>query len=316
MNEIVEYENDLNKIKLGLLTEKEQDLFFTLIYKARGQDTENINLDFLELKHLIEVKHNDRFINHLTELSIKLLQLTQTVKLPDGKIVIFNLFNRFVIDPNQSTLTIKVSEDFKFILNDLKQFTVLELKQLIKLKSKYLKTIYRLLSQFKSSAWLEITIEDFKNILEIPETYKMSDIDKQILNPCLIELSECFKNLKIEKKKKGVKVSSLRFTWSKKLQKKEKIDLLTSKEKQLKETGVYIKPSCSYEEIEEAHQVKKDLISEADKPAPSFTKEQEERAIKILCEERGVSLSFLENLKKKMVSAYIHTIKEALKNNE
>lgn len=302
MNEIVEYENDLNKIKLGILTEKEQDLFFTLIYKARGQETENINLDFLELKHLIEVKHNDRFLNHLTELSIKLLQLTQTVKLPDGKIVIFNLFNRFIIDPAQSKLTIKVSEDFKFILNDLKQFTVLELKQLIQLKSKYLKTIYRLLSQFKSSAWFEITIEDFKTILEIPDTYKMSDIDKQILNPCLIELSECFKKLKIEKKKKGVKVSSLRFTWAKKTEKKEKA--ITSKEKQLKEKGIYVKPSCSYEEAESDELPVKD----------DFTKEEEEMAIKILCEEKGVSLTFLKNLKQKMVSAYIHTIKEALKN--
>lgn len=302
MNEIVEYENDLNKIKLGILTEKEQDLFFTLIYKARGQETENINLDFLELKHLIEVKHNDRFLNHLTELSIKLLQLTQTVKLPDGKIVIFNLFNRFIIDPAQSKLTIKVSEDFKFILNDLKQFTVLELKQLIQLKSKYLKTIYRLLSQFKSSAWFEITIEDFKTILEIPDTYKMSDIDKQILNPCLIELSESFKKLKIEKKKKGVKVSSLRFTWAKKTEKKEKA--ITSKEKQLKEKGIYVKPSCSYEEAESDELPVKD----------DFTKEEEEMAIKILCEEKGVSLTFLKNLKQKMESAYIHTVKEALKN--
>ena len=66
-----------------------------------------------------------------------------------------------------------------------------------------------MLKQFRTQGWWQVSIEDFRHLLSIPDSYKSGNIDQQILNPTLKQLggsdeNAIFKNLKIEKiKKKG-----------------------------------------------------------------------------------------------------------------
>ncbi len=237
MKDLVKYKNDLNSVRLGEFSEKEQDLFFSLIYNSQNKEDKEIQLDFLELKKLIGVEHEDRFLKNLIGVSHKLKKLTQQIILPDERIVIFSLFDRFVIDPIEKKLTIKVSQDFKFMLNELKkqkEFTIFELKNLISLNSSYSKVLFRLLSQFSSTGWYKIGFLEFKDLLKIPVSYRSSEINKRVLNPALSELAAFFPDLCLEKIKTGKSITQLNFTWKKekKIFTQEIIDITISQELQ------------------------------------------------------------------------------------
>jgi plasmid replication initiation protein len=70
--------------------------------------------------------------------------------------------------------------------------------------------------QFQSTGFYVVKIEEFRELLDVPKSYRMSDIDKQVLNLSIKELSEYFKDLTVKKIKarKGNKIDRLEFTFS------------------------------------------------------------------------------------------------------
>ena len=252
-NCILKYKNDINKIRLGALTSKEQDIFFSLIYKAQKQNEREIIIDFVDVAKLTDDnKNSKRLISNMRTLSKKLSQLSQEIKLPNGNFVIFNLFDRFVIDINENFLKVNVNEDFKFLLNDLiGTFTKFELRHLVELKSSYSKIIFRMLKQFQSTGWYEICLTDFKESLGVPETYSMDNVNQRVLKPILKELPTYFPNLKIEKIKKGRSIDRLKFTWDVKeieiIKKYEEIDEKIPSEKIALKAAI---PALSNKDIE------------------------------------------------------------------
>lgn len=77
------------------------------------------------------------------------------------------------------------------------------------LKSTYAKNMFRILKQDKHTGYMKIKIEDFRERLDIPNSYRMSNINQFVLNLIIKELSTIFKNLHINKSKtkKVVKLS-------------------------------------------------------------------------------------------------------------
>ncbi len=62
-----------------------------------------------------------------------------------------------------------------------------------RLKSTYSKNMFRLLKQYKHTGYLKIHIDDFRNRLDIPKSYRMTDINKNVFKPIIIELGSIFK---------------------------------------------------------------------------------------------------------------------------
>src|SRR5699024_614016 len=127
--------------------------------------------------------------------------------------VAFVLFPTFRINREEQTLKIAVNNEFSFLLNELtNNFARFELEQFTYLKSSYAKTMYRLLKQFKSTGFIVISIEEFRETLDIPVNYRMSEIDKKVFAPIRKELSPLYDRFEIEKvKKKGNKIVQLKF---------------------------------------------------------------------------------------------------------
>ena len=139
------------------------------------------------------------------------------------------------ITPNSKKITsiigieFEINEKFSYLVIDLiKNFTLFDLKEFISISGKYTKTLYRLLKQFRTQGWFEIDWQEFCYVMDIPKSYKMSDINKQILNPAIVELTrertlfdndkenkfQSFKNLTIIKKRgkgRGGRISAIRF---------------------------------------------------------------------------------------------------------
>ena len=215
MADLVRYNNDINKVPLRNLTEKELNIFFSLIFKAKEEKTRKINMSFTELRNLSNGDtHNSRFIKALDSMDKKLLNLNQSVEIKKGVFKRFNLFNDFTIDTNENTLTVSIHELFSYMLNDLiGNYTKFELQELISFKSSYSKNVFRLMKQWESIKKLDIKLDEFKRILCIPESYKFSKIDQRVLKPVMEELGPIFNNLKLEKVKKGRSIDKLIFTW-------------------------------------------------------------------------------------------------------
>ena len=56
------------------------------------------------------------------------------------------------------------------------------------LKSTYAKNMFRLLKQYKHTGYFKIQINDFRERLDIPKSYRMSEIDKYVFKPIIKEL--------------------------------------------------------------------------------------------------------------------------------
>ena len=283
--------NDFNNVNLTRLKEKELDLLISLCYKLRDEGVEEVKLSFEELKKLsqYEDRHIERFVKDLDSVYKKLIELNFRYE-DENKIIRFVLFKSYEIDKNNKTVTIAVNEKFKYILNQLTgNFTRFELNQFVSLNSQYAKHIFRFLKQFNGTGWREFLLSDFRELLNIPEKYRISEIDKYVLNEKILkELEKSFKNLKVFKLKNGRSVYKIRFEWEvEKKKEKEEVEVLPKTEKE-KNTDKLIKKQA--EDIELAEIINK----ETNEKYNNYLKLSEEIKIKI---EKIIYFKLLEESK-------------------
>ncbi|MGL5801741.1 MAG: RepB family plasmid replication initiator protein [Cetobacterium sp.] len=222
MSDIIKYHNDVNNLRLGKFTDKETDIFFSIMFKSMNT-TGNVVINFSELKNLIEGHRSEqRLINNVRRLNLKLKTLVDEVRDKDGNYIAFSLFGDITTKPKERIIEIKIDDRFRNLINNLMgKFTEFDLKDLISLKSVYSKILFRLLKQWETKKEREIQINEFRELLAIPPKYRLSEIDKFVLAPIMLELPRYFPNLKLEKIKTGKRVTSLKFTWSRKIEKIE-----------------------------------------------------------------------------------------------
>ncbi|MDK8168269.1 replication initiation protein, partial [Enterococcus faecalis] len=129
----------------------------------------------------------------------------------------FVLFNGFKIDKKQKFVEVRVNQDLDYIINGLTtEFSRFELSAFTSIRSTYAKTLFRLLMQYRSTGYYVVSIEDFRELLDIPEYYQMGNIDQKVLKPAMKELHNYFENLEVTKikAKKGNKIAKLEFTFT------------------------------------------------------------------------------------------------------
>lgn len=223
--ELIKYHNDINKLKLGNFTENETDIFFSLLFKAKETKEDIIIMSFLELKALANGDtHNDRFLRNILSLNGKLKSMNQTVEIEKGVYLTFSLFGDILTDSNRKIIEIPINPRFRYLINNIMDnFTVIDLKQLVSLKGNYAKVLYRLLKQFEATKLYTVKLEDFRDLMGVPNTYAMFTIRQKVLKPCMEQLGQYFEGLILEEIKVGRNVSSLKFIWNKKEKRKIKV---------------------------------------------------------------------------------------------
>lgn len=221
MNEVVEYQNQFNKVALRGFTANELDLLIAIASKMKRQEGEVIEFEFSDLKEYVKLKRNFtdyEFKEEILRVNRKLLGLNVMFKTPDEEYeeyTQFALFTKFTTNMDRKTLKVKVNEEFCYLLNVLdKEFTRFELEEFVDLKSSYSKECYRRLKQWRKTGKWYVKIEEFRRLLSVPETYRMCDIDKWVLEPIYEELSKIFEDFTIKKIKKGRNVTELHFIFS------------------------------------------------------------------------------------------------------
>jgi len=221
-NDIVKYNNALNKLKMGKLEEKELELFFALCLELKEKGTGDIFINITDFKNRYNMgRSNVRFEKYLEVVLDKFLETKMIIKTAKT-LEIGNFFRKFKIDFQKNLLYVQVDNDYSFILNDLvEMYTQFSFKQYQELKSKYAKRLMPRLAQWNGTKSIEFEKEDLFEILGASESYKndLSSFNKRILKPASTELKTVFYNLKVKpiknnNKNTTNKIKSYLFSWS------------------------------------------------------------------------------------------------------
>jgi plasmid replication initiation protein len=211
---LVVYKNEFNTVPLRNFNSVEMDLLMAIMSQMRDRGESRIAFSFDELKVLSKYNKEtaiQSFIDDLKSTYNKLIQLNVSFE-DSHKFVSFVFFTKYEIDKDNQEILIQVNEEFAPLINQMTgSFTKFELEQFTQLKSSYSKTMYRLLKQFRLTGFVKFSIDEFRKLLDIPESYAISDIDRRVLKPICNELSEFFENLTVKKIKKKRRVVALEF---------------------------------------------------------------------------------------------------------
>ena len=219
MKNVVQYHNYLNALVFKEFNASDYDFLMYLCAQMKDQDVNTMTFSLSEIRTVTGYDYhisNANFINVIEKMNEKLMRITAKVR--DGsKTIMFVLFPTFVTDMETNTLTVRVNPDFKFLLNELtKNFTQFELAEFTELSSKYSKTLYRLLKQFRSTGEYHVTIEELRKLLGCPEKLENRYMMRDIITPAVTELQKEFPCLKCEPvraRTKGRPITGYHFTF-------------------------------------------------------------------------------------------------------
>ncbi|MDN6195693.1 MAG: replication initiation protein, partial [Atopostipes suicloacalis] len=222
MSRVTKYRNELNSVPMRKWTAEEQDFFFAIVTKARNKGTELLKFNKKELNSLANYsdRNNQRFVDTIESLGHKIADMSYFEKRKNS-FKIMNLFQRFEVewadDYSNMYAEVRVSEDFEYILNKLDaNFTQFQLQQFTNIRSTYAKEMFKKLKQWRTVGIVEFPVDDFREMLQIPPSYRASDINKVVLTPMREELPEYFKDLKVKPVKantRGNPIIAYRFTF-------------------------------------------------------------------------------------------------------
>lgn len=228
--DIVKYDNILNKLSLAKLEEKELELFFALCLELKNKGTDEVFINITEFKNHYSIgRSNVRLEKYLEVVLNKFLETKVIIK-TNKKLQIGNFFRKFILDLENNTLFVQVDNDYQFILNNLvKMYTQFSFKEYQSLNSKYSKRLMPKLCQWNSVRKIEFEKEDLFQILGASTNYRkdISNFNRRILNPTIVELKKVFNNLEVKTTKNiNNSIKSYIFSWSnrEKIEKEIKIE--------------------------------------------------------------------------------------------
>lgn len=240
-DKIVVYDNSFNRLTLHTLNSTELNILSYFLHCLKEKGNKEIIVPVAEIKRYSKIKDrsNDILINGwidnkgekklgiLDNLRKKLLSMKIPVEFHKEGMKFtgeFNLFSGYALSEDKKNFYIKIDEDYKFLINNItKYFTQYKLDDFTSLKSGYSKLLFQLLKQWNSVGELEMSIEEFREKLGIPESYRMSAVNSRVLINIEKELPEYFDNFKIEKIKSGRTIKALKFSWSNSKKREENI---------------------------------------------------------------------------------------------
>lgn len=214
-NDLVKVHKDFTKLNIGTLSEKELELFYYICLNVKDIRDEIITMDFSSIKKSLGLINFRDLKKYILGLHQKLGNLHIT-NITNKKIETIFLFEKFINDLDNNTLTIRVTKDSLYFFNIANSYLRFLFSDVRKLSGKYSKLLVPYLMEFSHKKEAEFEKERFFNILEVEESYRnnLSDFNKRILKPAVEELRTLFENLKVERLKNGRVIKGYKFTWT------------------------------------------------------------------------------------------------------
>lgn len=217
---IVRFHNDMNKMSISNMTEQEHNLLCALLYLMSDKDGE-LTLSFEQA-----IDYAGRMTSYaqytgefLEKFGIKASQAICPMYVisneGDEKLVIHPFFSKFEVNYTEKEICVKINEEFKYFVNSLEtNYTAISYNKFKEKENVYVKTLYKMLSQYKVTGWMKISIDDLMRMLDAPRSYGTGKFHDRILNPTIEALSSDFKGLNVTYHKKGRSIVGYKFSWS------------------------------------------------------------------------------------------------------
>ena len=237
MKKIVKYNNELNKLNMSNLKEKELELFYAICCRLKDIGTEEITLDITNFKKEFNISNKidkNRFREYIKSVHKKFSEFKITFETED-EIETLLFFKKFKTNIKTNTMIISVNKEYTNILNNLVQcYTQFSFSEYQSLKSKYSKILMPQLAQWNSIKKVEFSKSVLFEILGVPEScrLKTSNFNVKVLNPIKNELKEIFYNLKVKPIKNTGgnsknEIGAYLFTWSDRIKEVEAEEVKT-----------------------------------------------------------------------------------------
>lgn len=212
---VVAYKNDFNYLALKSFSQTDQDVFFTIIQEARvgfakEKDKRSgdlllppelrskflpiftIKLPFAQLKKTILFmgRSNREFVETLEGFIAKLRSIDFKQVMSNGRIINYaSLFYGATLLLDKEELQLKMDYAACKLLYDCKdKFTCFQLQEFVNLGSKYSKSLFRLLMDYKDTGFFIMRWDDFTRYMDFPDKFRTCDVDS-VLDRCIKELS-------------------------------------------------------------------------------------------------------------------------------
>ncbi|RVY71049.1 replication initiation protein [Helicobacter pylori] len=219
-NTYTTYHNNANKVNLGKLSEREANLLFAIFQRLKDQGNTLIRFEPQDLKRMLGIKIS---YDNLTRTARSMWNKIKTADFWEVRDIIVNgrecvseknymLFQVCEIVSNKETkeflyMDIQLNTGYHYLLNNLGmgQYTSFKLIEFQQVRGKYAKTLYRLLKQYKSTGILSVEWTQFRELLDIPKDYDMTNIDKFVLKIAIKELRKIypFEHLSYKKERRN-----------------------------------------------------------------------------------------------------------------
>ena len=219
---IVKYDNQLNNLSFrGTgITDNLLKLFLTLVSKVRDQGSSQVEITFEEMRKLTGEKR------HFSDSEYKAVVADLYHVLLDLKLSYdsgpffgeFNIFTGYEGRLDEGKIVVQATAPAQHLFNGLEaNFTRFELEEFISLPGIYPKNLYRLLKGFRHMGHYSVLLKDFRNFLDIPDSYKTKEITRRIIDPSVDVLKKNvpeFSDLRYEYSFRGRKAVRVMFTWT------------------------------------------------------------------------------------------------------
>ena len=206
---IIKTSHELNHFKGGF-TKLELDFIYAFIstIKDEDEDFKRYSLTLKELEKKLERRLQLKDIEYIFDSLMK-----KTFKINNKKeLIVYSFFTTLYFNKEDKILSVKFNSDLKPHLMQLQIYAKGNLKYILQFKSEYSKRFYMLISQWKKAQTKKYTIEEIREILAIPKSYKYAQFKQKVL---LIAEKELKKDSDIfftfEEVKQGRKVVEIIF---------------------------------------------------------------------------------------------------------
>ncbi|EAI3697138.1 replication initiation protein [Campylobacter jejuni] len=261
INNNLVYHNDLNCFTFKNFKAVDYNLFFTICYYASqniktSKNIIPISLSFEQLRDFLpQEKNKKRFYENVVEFALKLNNLkTSNLTLDNEGYRIYSVssfFDEIAVNEKEEKIVFKIKEKWlDLIVNVVREYTILDLRNFCKISNKYTKNLYRYLSQWQGTGEFIIPFEKFNLLLDIPASYDIDKIEQRIIFPSikLFKENNYFKNLEYIKEKdktkqgQGGQVTTFTFTFDIPEERKDKTLALNKKWGRRRKTENIIPP--------------------------------------------------------------------------
>lgn len=213
---IIHYDYILNKQNLSSLTEKEQDLFFLLLYSLE-EDRVIENAEYRLVKeYIFNPSCSNKRVEDIIKGLVSKLEKMVFVK-EDGEAVPFNILTNLTINSNGRSFGIELNKDFDYLVGELdnkRGFSkvIFDLRVFFKIKGKYTKNLYRLLIAFCSSGSRRFKESLLIERLGIDEKLPYREKQKKVIDE-LEKMKDLFVDFEYKVVRKGAGARKYQLNW-------------------------------------------------------------------------------------------------------